>query len=72
VAAHGDPAVLISDHAAEEDIDLAVAGTHGRTGLMNVLLGSVAVAILDETPCDVMIVPSKGSENARLGALTGG
>lgn len=60
LAMHGDPASCIADHAAREAIDLVVAGTHGRTGLLNMLLGSVASAILDETPCDVLIVPGGG------------
>lgn len=61
VTFHGDPAPLIADHAAEEDTDLVIAGTHGRTGLMSILLGSAAIAILNEAPCDVMIVPSRGA-----------
>lgn len=70
--AQGDPAAVISEHAAEEDIDLVIAGTHGRTGFMHILLGSVADAILDKAPCDVMIVPSKGSEAARRQAAAAG
>lgn len=43
----------------EADIDLVVAGTDGRTGLMHVLLGSVASRILNEIQSDVLIVPSR-------------
>jgi len=59
-ADHGDPAPTLAGHILSEDVDLVIAGTHGRTGLMNILLGSVASGILYEVPCDVMIVPSKG------------
>ncbi|MGB3387304.1 MAG: universal stress protein, partial [Pseudaminobacter sp.] len=61
IAARGDPAVTIADFAADEDVDLVVAGTHGHTGLMDVLLGSVAVNLLDEVPCDMLIVPAIGA-----------
>lgn len=36
--------------------DLAVVGTHGRTGLRHVLLGSVAEKIVRHAPCAVMVV----------------
>lgn len=57
VVRSGDPAVALADHVAEADTDLAVVGSHGARGLMTVLLGSTAVAILDETPCDILVVP---------------
>lgn len=59
--ASGDVARSIAEHAAEMDADLVIAGTHGRTGLLSVLLGSVAVTLLDQVQCDIMIVPSKGA-----------
>ncbi|GGC86945.1 universal stress protein [Chelatococcus reniformis] len=62
--AYGDPATLLAEYAAKLDIDLVVGGTNGRTGILGVLLGSVAAAILDEVPCDVLIVPSKGARQA--------
>lgn len=62
--ATGDAAVRVADYAAETDADLVIAGTHGRTGILGVLMGSVAVALLDEVPCDVMIVPSKGARQS--------
>jgi nucleotide-binding universal stress UspA family protein len=40
----------------EKAIDLVVLGTHGRTGLGRVLLGSVAEAIFRESPCPVLTV----------------
>jgi len=43
-------------YVREHDVDLAVLGTHGRTGLMNVLLGSTAARLLHWLPCDTMIV----------------
>src|SRR5689334_18322202 len=40
--ATGVPHRAICDYAREHDIDLIVMGTHGRTGLAHVALGSVA------------------------------
>jgi nucleotide-binding universal stress UspA family protein len=57
----GDATPCIAGYAVQADVDLVLAGTHGRTGLFRVLLGSVASALLCEVPCDVMIVPSKGA-----------
>jgi len=54
---YGDPAPLLASHVTSFDADLVVAGTQGRTGLLGVLIGSVARAILEQVPCDVMVVP---------------
>ena len=59
----GDPATCIAKYAAQTEADLVVAGTHGHTGLFRVLLGSVALGLMGEVPCDVMIVPSKGARS---------
>jgi nucleotide-binding universal stress UspA family protein len=44
------------DTIAENDIDLVVAGTHGRTGLTRLLLGSTAEEICRVASCPVMTV----------------
>lgn len=46
----------IVDYAQEHDIDLIVMGTHGRTGLARVLLGSVAETVVRTAPCPVLTV----------------
>jgi universal stress protein A len=44
-------------------IDLVVMGTHGRTGLQHVLVGSVAEKVVRHAPCTAMIVRARnGSE----------
>jgi nucleotide-binding universal stress UspA family protein len=52
----GDVAEQIIDAALESDADLIVLGSHGRTGLERVLLGSVARNVLHHAPCSVLIV----------------
>lgn len=42
--------------AEEEKADLIVIGTHGRTGLMRVLMGSVAESIMRGAKCPVLTV----------------
>jgi nucleotide-binding universal stress UspA family protein len=53
---HGIPFQSIVDAAREQKIDLIVMGTHGRTGLQHVLLGSVAEKVVRLAPCAVLIV----------------
>ena len=42
--------------AARDEVDMIVMGTHGRTGLAHVLIGSVAERIVREAPCPVLTV----------------
>lgn len=51
-------------HCIEQDIDLAVVGTRGRTGLGRLLLGSVAEQVVREAPCPVLTVPSRAPDDA--------
>jgi nucleotide-binding universal stress UspA family protein len=52
----GDPAREILRVAADTDADLIVMGTHGRTGLRRLLMGSVAEQVLRRAPCPVLTV----------------
>jgi len=42
--------------AEEENADLIIIGTHGRTGLMRVLMGSVAESVMRYAKCPVLTV----------------
>lgn len=50
----GDPSTAIPKLADEEGVELIVMGTHGRTGLMRLLMGSVAEAIVRRANCPVL------------------
>lgn len=54
--AAGNPADAIVRVAREAGADLIVMGTHGRTGLQHVLLGSVAEKVVRQAPCPVLTV----------------
>ncbi|HEX6985327.1 MAG TPA: universal stress protein [Planctomycetaceae bacterium] len=53
---HGPAAEEIVRYAADAEADLIVLGTHGRTGLAHVLLGSVAEKVVRKAPCAVLTV----------------
>ena len=52
----GDPADEILRFADEIGADLIVMGSHGRTGVLRVLMGSVSHKVLDRAKCPVLIV----------------
>lgn len=52
----GSPFVEIVRYARENDIDLIVLGTHGRTGLKHVFLGSVAENVVRKASCPVLTI----------------
>jgi nucleotide-binding universal stress UspA family protein len=51
----GDARRVILDVAAQRRPDLLAVGSHGRTGIPYILLGSVAAAIVRAAPCDVLV-----------------
>lgn len=59
-AAHAE----IVRYASEHEIDLICMGTHGRSGLMHVLIGSVAERVVRLAACPVLTVHPAGAEGA--------
>jgi nucleotide-binding universal stress UspA family protein len=51
----GDPFWEICKAAEQEHADLIVMGSHGRTGLAHVLLGSVAERVVRHASCPVLV-----------------
>jgi nucleotide-binding universal stress UspA family protein len=56
--AEGDAATEILRMAKDTQADVIVMGTHGRTGLARVLMGSVAEQVVRKAPCPVVTVKS--------------
>src|SRR6185436_8180065 len=50
------PADAITGYAKREHIDLIVMGTHGRTGVTHMLMGSVAEHVVRTAPCPVLTI----------------
>jgi len=56
VVSRGYPGDVIVELARDKSADIIVMGTHGRTGLPHVLLGSVAERVIRSAPCPVITV----------------
>jgi universal stress protein A len=56
----GPPYVAVTDAAARHHADLIVVATHGRTGLLHLLLGSVAERVARTAACPVLTVRVPG------------
>ncbi|MAG94178.1 MAG: universal stress protein UspA [Planctomycetaceae bacterium] len=52
----GNAFLEIARYAQEQDVSVIILGTHGRTGLEHLLLGSVAEKVVRKAPCPVLIV----------------
>jgi nucleotide-binding universal stress UspA family protein len=63
----GDPVEMILKKAEEFHCDLIVMGTHGRTGLRRLLVGSVAEAVMRQAPCPVLTVKGPVGEPVAVG-----
>jgi nucleotide-binding universal stress UspA family protein len=50
----GDPAEALLEFAEREKVELIVMATHGRTGVLRFLMGSVAEVIVRKAPCPVL------------------
>jgi nucleotide-binding universal stress UspA family protein len=60
----GDPAAAVARLADAEGVDLIVMGTHGRTGLTRLLMGSVAEAVVRRAKCPVLTFKQPANQPA--------
>jgi nucleotide-binding universal stress UspA family protein len=60
----GEPSARICALAESEDIDLIVMSSHGRTGLLRLVMGSVAENVLRHATCPVLIIRQSSTKHA--------
>jgi nucleotide-binding universal stress UspA family protein len=62
VIGHGDAAAEIVRVADEQNVDLIVISSHGRTGLGRIIFGSTAEAVVRHARCPVLVVKPPDEE----------
>ena len=55
----GDPGEVLVRMARDEGADLIVVGSHGRSGIARLVLGSVASYVMTHARCSVLVVKAK-------------
>lgn len=56
VVQHPSPGRALVEMAEDENVDLVILGSHGRSGLSRAFLGSVAERVVRHAPCPVLVV----------------
>lgn len=56
VCQHPSAGRALCEMAADEEVDLLILGSHGRSGLSRAFLGSVAEKVVRHAPCPVLVV----------------
>lgn len=59
LVAMGVPGEEIVKTALDKNVDLIVMGTHGRTGIMHMVIGSVAENVIRDAPCPVLCIKNR-------------
>ena len=54
-----EPYKYIVAEAAKRKIGTIIMGSHGRTGLLHLMMGSVTARVIGHAPCKVLVVPPK-------------
>jgi len=52
-----EPYQYIVEEASKKKADMIVMGSHGRTGLKRLMMGSVTSRVIGHAPCKVLVVP---------------
>lgn len=52
-----EPYRFIVDEARNIKADMIVMGSHGRTGIKRLMMGSVTARVIGHAPCKVLVVP---------------
>lgn len=59
IVRHGKPFAEIIKLSEERSVDLIVVGSHGRTGIEHVMLGSTSERLVRRSKIPVLIIPGK-------------
>ena len=51
----GPPVPKLVEYATQQQIDLILLATHGRTGIEHLMIGSVAEKLVRDAPCSVLV-----------------
>jgi len=54
-----EPYQYIIDEAVKRKVKMIVMGSHGRTGLKRLMMGSVTARVIGHAPCTVLVIPIK-------------
>lgn len=65
VMLEGNASQMIISFAKENNFDLIVMNTHGRTGIQHAVLGSIAEKVVRHAPCPVLTIRSTIAEKAQ-------
>jgi nucleotide-binding universal stress UspA family protein len=57
----GNPRRLVREYAHDRGVDLIVLGSHGRSGLFDIVLGSTTRDILATLPCDALVIRARAA-----------
>jgi nucleotide-binding universal stress UspA family protein len=57
-----EPYRFIVDEATAMKADMIIMGSHGRTGLKRLMMGSVTARVIGHAPCKVLVVPAEHTE----------
>jgi nucleotide-binding universal stress UspA family protein len=58
IVRHGDNIHEINEVANENDIDLLIIGTHGKTSILYSFIGSTATELIREASCPLLLIPA--------------
>ncbi len=62
IIAFGLPSDCVIAQAKKENVDLIILGTHGRTGISRLLMGSTAESVIRHAACPVLVVKASEKE----------
>ncbi len=60
-----EPYKAIISEASTRKVSTIIMGSHGRTGLRRLMLGSVVSRVIGHAPCNVLVVPPKAKKERK-------